>query len=94
MREALTIGLINLESPEPDAFSDEQVAFVIRLLDHASVAIANARLYAEVTAANIAKSDFVSVAASSNVKACRFRPSRFTRIVARSVSSEILSISA
>ena len=63
VREGATIGLINLESPEPDAFSDEQLAFVIRLLDHASVAIANARLYAEVTAANIAKSDFVSVAA-------------------------------
>ena len=63
VRESVTIGLINLESPEPDAFSDEQVAFVTRLLDHASVAIANARLYAEVTAANIAKSDFVSVAA-------------------------------
>jgi GAF domain-containing protein len=63
VRESVTIGLVNLESPEPDAFSDEQVAFVTRLLDHASVAIANARLYAEVIAANIAKSDFVSVAA-------------------------------
>jgi len=63
VRESATIGLINLESPEPDAFSDEQVAFVTRLLDHASVAIANARLYTEVIAANIAKSDFVSVAA-------------------------------
>ncbi len=63
VREGASIGLINLESPEPDAFSDEQVAFVTRLLDHASVAIANARLYAEVNAANIAKSDFVSVAA-------------------------------
>jgi signal transduction histidine kinase len=63
VREGAAIGLINLESPEPDAFSDEQVAFVTRLLDHASVAIANARLYAEVIAANIAKSDFVSVAA-------------------------------
>ena len=63
VREGAAIGLINLESPEPDAFSDEQVAFVTRLLDHASVAIANARLYAEVKAANIAKSDFVSVAA-------------------------------
>jgi signal transduction histidine kinase len=46
-----------------DGFSDDQVAFVSRLLDHASVAITNARLYAEVHAANIAKSDFVSVAA-------------------------------
>jgi signal transduction histidine kinase len=54
---------VNLESPNPDAFTDEQVSFVTRLLDHASVAITNARLYAEVTAANLAKSDFVAVAA-------------------------------
>jgi signal transduction histidine kinase len=63
LREQVVVGLINLESPEVDGFSDEQVAFVSRLLDHASVAITNARLYAEVHAANIAKSDFVSVAA-------------------------------
>ncbi|MEP7356452.1 MAG: GAF domain-containing protein, partial [Anaerolineales bacterium] len=63
LREKVVIGLINLESPEVGAFSEEQVAFMTRLLDHASVAIANARLYAEVNAANIAKSDFVSVAA-------------------------------
>lgn len=62
-REGLVIGLINLESPTVDAFSDDQVAFVTRLLDHAAVAITNARLYSEVTAANIAKSEFVSVAA-------------------------------
>src|SRR5205085_5692944 len=63
LREKAVIGLINLESPEVGAFSEEQLAFMTRLLDHASVAIANARLYAEVNAANIAKSDFVSVAA-------------------------------
>ena len=63
LREKLVIGLINLESPEVGAFTDDQVAFVTRLLDHASVAIVNARLYAEVIAANIAKSEFVSVAA-------------------------------
>ena len=63
VRENSVVGLINLESPRPDAFSEEQVAFVTRMLDHAAVAISNARLYAEVTAANIAKSDFVSVAA-------------------------------
>jgi signal transduction histidine kinase len=63
MREGIVVGLINLESPETDAFTDEQVAFVTRLLDHAAVAITNARLYSEVAAANIAKSEFVSVAA-------------------------------
>jgi signal transduction histidine kinase len=63
LREGAVLGLINLESTEPDGFSDEQVAFVTRLMDHASVAITNARLYADVNAANIAKSEFVSVAA-------------------------------
>ena len=63
LREQMVIGLINLESPDVAAFGEDQLAFMTRLLDHASVAIANARLYAEVNAANIAKSDFVSVAA-------------------------------
>ncbi len=63
IREGAVIGLLNLESTEPDGFSDEQVSFVTRLLDHASIAITNARLYAEVNTANIAKSEFVSVAA-------------------------------
>jgi len=62
-REAEVVGLINLESPEEEAFKEEQVAFVVRLVDHASVAITNARLYAEVNAANIAKSEFVSLVA-------------------------------
>jgi signal transduction histidine kinase len=62
-REGAVVGLINLESSNPNAFTSEQVAFVDRLLEHASVAITNARLYSEVTAANIAKSDFVSIAA-------------------------------
>ena len=36
---------------------------VTRLLDHAAVAVTNARLYSEVTAANIAKSEFVGIVA-------------------------------
>jgi len=63
VRESIVVGLINLESPNVDGFSEDQVAFVTRLLDHAAVAITNARLYSEVAAANIAKSEFVSVAA-------------------------------
>jgi signal transduction histidine kinase len=63
VREGTVLGLINLESPQVDGFSPEQVDFVTRLLDHAAVAITNARLYSEVAAANIAKSEFVSVAA-------------------------------
>jgi GAF domain-containing protein len=61
--ERKVVGLVNLESTNPEAFNKEQVDFVSRLLDHASVAITNARLYAEVNAANLAKSEFVSFVA-------------------------------
>lgn len=62
-RERDVVGLMNLESPNAEAFNDEQVQFVTRLVDHASVAITNARLYAEVQAANLAKTEFVSFVA-------------------------------
>ena len=61
--EQKVVGLVNLESPNAEAFTEEQVAFATRLVDHASVAITNARLYTEVQAANIAKSEFVSFVA-------------------------------
>ena len=48
-READVIGLILLESTSD---SQENLAFLNRLSDHAAIAIANAQLYAEVQAAN------------------------------------------
>ncbi|RPI78413.1 MAG: sensor histidine kinase, partial [Chloroflexi bacterium] len=59
-REDDISGVIFLESTHPETASDEVLAFLSRLSDHASIAIANARLYAEVQSANLAKSDFVS----------------------------------
>lgn len=59
-REDAISGVIFLESTHPETTSDEVLAFLSRLSDHASIAIANARLYAEVQSANLAKSDFVS----------------------------------
>ena len=59
-REAKVIGLILLESTEK---AEADLDFLSRLSDHAAIAIANAQLYAEVEAANIAKSDFVSFVA-------------------------------
>ena len=59
-REASTIGMIVLESDKLNAFSDEMTAFLMRLSDHAAIAISNAQLYAAVQAANVAKSEFVS----------------------------------
>lgn len=58
--EEATIGVIALESPDAGCFSQEHVQFMTRLADHASVAVTNARLYSEVQAANLAKSEFVS----------------------------------
>jgi signal transduction histidine kinase/signal transduction protein with GAF and PtsI domain len=59
-REANVVGLILLESTEE---IEVDIDFLVRLSDHAAISIANAQLYAEVEAANIAKSDFVSFVA-------------------------------
>src|SRR3972149_703225 len=59
-REAQVIGLLLLESTSD---SQENLAFLNRLSDHAAIAISNAQLYDEVQRANVAKSDFVSFVA-------------------------------
>ncbi|MEK7276732.1 MAG: GAF domain-containing protein [Chloroflexota bacterium] len=59
-REDETIGVMALESDRADCFQKEDLAFLTRLADHAAIAVANAKLYAEVNAANLAKSEFVS----------------------------------
>jgi len=55
------VGVLNLESTQPHAFSAAEFESAIRLADHAATAIANARLYEEVKRANDAKSEFVSI---------------------------------
>ncbi len=62
-RETNIIGLIVLESLSADSLPEQALNFLTRLSDHAAIAIANAQLYAEVQAANIAKSDFISFVA-------------------------------
>ncbi len=59
-REDQTIGVIVCDSTSADCFTADHVAFLARLADHAAIAVANARLYGEVNAANLAKSEFVS----------------------------------
>jgi signal transduction histidine kinase len=59
-REASVIGLLMLESTSD---SQQDIAFLNRLSDHAAIAIANAQLYGEVQRANLAKSEFVSFVA-------------------------------
>ena len=55
------IGVLNLESSQPNAFGAVEFESTIRLADHAATAIVNAKLYEEVKRANDAKSEFVSV---------------------------------
>jgi signal transduction histidine kinase len=60
-REEKVIGVLMLESCEEDPWEEDIQIFLSRLSDHAAIAIANARLYAEVQEANLAKSEFVSL---------------------------------
>jgi signal transduction histidine kinase len=62
-RESNVIGLFLLESTKTEGFQQDALNFLSRLSDHAAIAIANAQLYAEVQAANVAKSKFVSLVA-------------------------------
>ena len=59
-REHTVIGLLVLESYAEEPIADNTMDFLIRLCDHASIAIANAELYTQVQDANVAKSEFVS----------------------------------
>ncbi len=61
-REERVIGVIDLESTDPDYFTSDDVFFVQRLVNHAAIAIANAQLFEQVRQANNAKSEFMSIA--------------------------------
>ena len=60
-RDDKIIGLITLESQDETRFHQDDITFVGRLADRASVAIENSRLYEEIQAANDAKSRFISM---------------------------------
>jgi len=62
-REDQVIGVMLLESRQDEAWAPQTQEFLSRLSDHAAIAIANAQLFAQVQAADIAKSDFISFVA-------------------------------
>ncbi len=62
IREQKVIGVIDLESTDPDYFIQEDMSFVSILVSQAAIAIDNARLFDKVTEANQAKSEFMSTA--------------------------------
>ncbi|HFD38323.1 MAG TPA: GAF domain-containing protein, partial [Anaerolineae bacterium] len=47
VREDRVIGVLNLESDQPAAFTEDDLRFIQHLADHASIAIENARLFQE-----------------------------------------------
>lgn len=59
-RETQTMAIIFLELSEGKQLNESQLNFLNRLSDHASIALVNGQLYAEVQSANDAKSEFVS----------------------------------
>jgi signal transduction histidine kinase len=83
-REEQTIGVIFLESSKADMVVPDTLAFLSRLSDHATIAITNAKLYAEVEAANLAKSEFVSFV-SHELKTPMTSIKGFTDLVASGV---------
>jgi signal transduction histidine kinase len=62
-RENSVIGVVTLVAVRADAFDEDAQALVSRLADRAAIAIENGRLYDAVQAANLAKSEFVSLVA-------------------------------
>jgi len=62
-REDQVIGVLLLESLQDEAWAPNMQDFLSRLSDHAAIAIANAQLFGQVQAADVAKNDFISFVA-------------------------------
>ncbi len=63
MRANKPVGVLVLESDAPDRFSPQDFDFAQRLVEHAAVAIENARLLEEIEQANRSKTEFISFVA-------------------------------
>lgn len=59
-REQQVVGILMLENTVLRNCSEAILEFLIRLCDHAAIALTNAQLYAALQSANAAKSEFVS----------------------------------
>jgi signal transduction histidine kinase len=57
------VGVLVLEHKQPDPLAEHGFEFIQRIVEHASVAIENARLLGEVEAANRSKTEFVTFVA-------------------------------
>ncbi|MBL7065351.1 MAG: GAF domain-containing protein [Anaerolineae bacterium] len=59
-REEQIVGVIALESSHGEHLNPEALESIIRLADHAAIAMENARLFEQVRRANEAKTEFIS----------------------------------
>jgi signal transduction histidine kinase len=62
-RENKSLGVILVSADRENAFDEEAQALLARMADRAAIAIENGRLYNELQAANLAKSEFVGTVA-------------------------------
>lgn len=60
-RKTEILGVIILERIHSDPYHNDIISFLLRLSDHAAIAISNAQLYADLQSANQAKTEFVSL---------------------------------
>jgi signal transduction histidine kinase len=61
-RDDKVVGVLNLESPNLNYFTSDDVSFLSLLISHAAIAISNAQLFEQVKQANDSKSEFMSTA--------------------------------
>ncbi len=62
-RKDTPLAFLFLEFVDEDHIDDQTLEFLIRLSEHASIALVNGQLYSEIRSANLAKSEFVSLVA-------------------------------
>ena len=62
-RKEIPLAFLFLEFINEELIDNQTVEFLIRLSEHASIALVNGQLYSEVRLANLAKSEFVSLVA-------------------------------
>ncbi len=60
LRENMPVAVLVLENHSDKPLHEDMLHFLTRLVDHASISIYNAELYAQVQEVNLAKSEFVS----------------------------------
>ena len=83
------IGVIALECSQSDRI-EESTGFIMRLADHAAIAIENARLFEQVRRANDAKTEFVSFV-SHELKQPMTAMKGYTDLLMKGVAGELTS---